>query len=453
MKKYDNYKDSGVEWIGKIPEHWDRIRIKSLVAIKVTDGPHETPQWIENGVPFISAEAIKGNKIDLDFKRGYISTEQHLEYCKKSKVLKNDILFCKSGSTTGKSALVDTDVDFGIWSPLAIIRADKNKIDYKYLFQSIQSSLFQNQVETAWTFGTQPNIGMGALENLWIAIPTLEEQQSIANYLDHKTTQIDTLIAKKEQFISLLQEERTAVINQAVTKGLDPKVKMKDSGIEWLGEIPEHWEVKKLKYLLKENKDSLKTGPFGSHIKNSDYIPNGNYKVYTQRNVLDNEYENGCESISEEKFDELKGFTIYEGDVLITTRGSIGRCSVFPENMPTGILHPCLIRIQINENLSLRNWIVNYINNTSLFYNNVKFNSNSTIIDVIYGYTLKEIFFPTPSIIEQKKILEFLEVKINEIDTLISKSQQEIELLKEYKTALISEVVTGKVDVRDVILN
>ena len=453
MKKYDNYKDSGIEWIGEIPEHWDRIRIKSLVAIKVTDGPHETPQWIENGVPFISAEAIKGNKIDLDFKRGYISTEQHLEYCKKSKVLKNDILFCKSGSTTGKSALVDTDVDFGIWSPLAIIRADKNKIDYKYLFQSIQSSLFQNQVETAWTFGTQPNIGMGALENLWIAIPTLEEQQSIANYLDHKTTQIDTLIAKKEQFISLLQEERTAVINQAVTKGLDPKVKMKDSGIEWLGEIPEHWEVKKLKYLLKENKDSLKTGPFGSHIKNSDYIPNGNYKVYTQRNVLDNEYENGCESISEEKFDELKGFTIYEGDVLITTRGSIGRCSVFPENMPTGILHPCLIRIQINENLSLRNWIVNYINNTSLFYNNVKFNSNSTIIDVIYGYTLKEIFFPTPSIIEQKKILEFLEVKINEIDTLISKSQQEIELLKEYKTALISEVVTGKIDVRDVILN
>ncbi len=453
MKKYDSYKDSGIEWIGEIPEHWDRIRIKSLVAIKVTDGPHETPQWIENGVPFISAEAIKGNKIDLDFKRGYISTEQHLEYCKKSKVLKNDILFCKSGSTTGKSALVDTDVDFGIWSPLAIIRADKNKIDYKYLFQSIQSSLFQNQVETAWTFGTQPNIGMGALENLWIAIPTLEEQQSIANYLDHKTTQIDTLIAKKEQFISLLQEERTAVINQAVTKGLDPKVKMKDSGIEWLGEIPEHWEVKKLKYLLKENKDSLKTGPFGSHIKNSDYIPNGNYKVYTQRNVLDNEYENGCESISEEKFDELKGFTIYEGDVLITTRGSIGRCSVFPENMPTGILHPCLIRIQINENLSLRNWIVNYINNTSLFYNNVKFNSNSTIIDVIYGYTLKEIFFPTPSIIEQKKILEFLEVKINEIDTLISKSQQEIELLKEYKTALISEVVTGKVDVRDVILN
>ena len=453
MKKYDNYKDSGIEWIGEIPEHWDRIRIKSLVAIKVTDGPHETPQWIENGVPFISAEAIKGNKIDLDFKRGYISTEQHLEYCKKSKVLKNDILFCKSGSTTGKSALVDTDVDFGIWSPLAIIRADKNKIDYKYLFQSIQSSLFQNQVETAWTFGTQPNIGMGALENLWIAIPTLEEQQSIANYLDHKTAQIDTLIAKKEQFISLLQEERTAIINQAVTKGLDPTVKMKDSGIEWLGEIPEHWEVKKLKYLLKENKDSLKTGPFGSHIKNSDYIPNGNYKVYTQRNVLDNEYENGCESISEEKFDELKGFTIYEGDVLITTRGSIGRCSVFPENMPTGILHPCLIRIQINENLSLRNWIVNYINNTSLFYNNVKFNSNSTIIDVIYGYTLKEIFFPTPSIIEQKKILEFLEVKINEIDTLISKSQQEIELLKEYKTALISEVVTGKVDVRDVILN
>jgi type I restriction enzyme S subunit len=110
-------KDSGVEWLGKIPEHWERARIKTLVAIKVCDGPHETPEWKEEGIPFISAEAIKGNQIDLNYKRGFISEEQHLEYCKKSKVQKGDILFCKSGSTTGKSALVENDDEFGIWSP------------------------------------------------------------------------------------------------------------------------------------------------------------------------------------------------------------------------------------------------------------------------------------------------------------------------------------------------
>ena len=450
MKKYNNYKDSGIEWIGKIPEHWDIILFKRII-LKIKDGTHGTFQRVSNGHPFLSAKNVYDNGIKIGEKESNISEEDYLEITKNGFPSKNDLLITCVG-TIGRTYVYDFEKPMAFQRSVTFIRFYDgiNPQFYKYY---VQSSIYQNLLISLAKTSAQSGIYMGDLMNTTtIKIPPFE-QTAIANYLDHKTAQIDTLIAKKEKFISLLQEERTAVINQAVTKGLDPNVKMKDSGIEWLGEIPEHWEVKKLKYLLKENKDSLKTGPFGSHIKNSDYIPNGNYKVYTQRNVLDNEYENGCESISEEKFDELKGFTIYEGDVLITTRGSIGRCSVFPENMPTGILHPCLIRIQINENLSLRNWIVNYINNTSLFYNNVKFNSNSTIIDVIYGYTLKEIFFPTPSIIEQKKILEFLEVKINEIDTLISKSQQEIELLKEYKTALISEVVTGKVDVRDVILN
>ncbi len=447
MKKYDNYKDSGVEWIGKIPEHWDRIRIKSLVAIKVTDGPHETPQWIENGVPFISAEAIKGNKIDLDFKRGYISTEQHLEYCKKSKVLKNDILFCKSGSTTGKSALVDTDVDFGIWSPLAIIRADKNKIDYKYLFQSIQSSLFQNQVETAWTFGTQPNIGMGALENLWIAIPTLEEQQSIANYLDHKTTQIDTLIAKKEQFISLLQEERTAVINQAVTKGLDPKVKMKDSGIEWLGEIPEHWEVAKFNLYV-----SIR---HGHQFMNHDFTDDGVKVVKITQLHKDGYLDlSKCSYVSSEQLENYQSILIKEKDILMClTGGTIGK----------------IIRVgEVNEPL-LQNYRVGHfssgkaskISDDFIFW----LMSSESIVSQIF-FQMRETGQPNigmddfgrmritiPPLMEQEKIVKHIVNKTVEISEILIKSKQEIELLKEYKTALISEVVTGKVDVRDVILN
>ena len=426
MKKYNKYKDSGIEWIGEIPEHWDVKKLKFIS--KICNGQDQKAVLDDNGIyPIYGSGGIFGKS--------------------------NSFLFDQPSVLLGRKGTIDKPqyVEEPFWtvdtSYYTKIKDGFSTRLFYYLCKTINFELYK--------YGSAiPSMTQGHLNEIKFSIPnTLEEQTTIANYLDQKTTQIDSLIAKKEQFITLLQEERTAVINQAVTKGLDPKVQLKDSGIEWLGEIPEHWEVKKLKYLLKESKDSLKTGPFGSHIKNSDYIPNGDFKVYTQRNVLDNEYENGCESISEEKFKELKGFTIYEGDVLITTRGSIGRCSIFPMNMATGILHPCLIRIQVNENLSLRNWIVNYINNTSLFYNNVKFNSNSTIIDVIYGYTLKEIFFPSPPINEQKIILEFLEVKINEINTLISNSQQEIELLKEYKTALISEVVTGKVDVRDEVLN
>lgn len=446
MKKYDNYKDSGIEWIGEIPEHWEAKRIKLFSPVKrgASPRPIDDPKYFDENGEYAWVRIADVTASD----RYLTDTTQKLSELGASLSVKRDSgdFFLSIAGSVGKPMI--TKIKCCIHD--GFVYFPKLTINPEFLYYIFQTGL---PYLGLGKLGTQLNLNTETVGNIFIPIPSDEEIEIIANYLDHKTAQIETLISKKQQFISLLQEERTAVINQAVTKGLDPKVKMKDSGIEWLGEIPEHWEVKKLKYLLKENKDSLKTGPFGSHIKNSDYIPNGSHKVYTQRNVLDNEYENGCESISEEKFEELKGFTIYEGDVLITTRGSIGRCSVFPENIPTGILHPCLIRIQVNENLSLRNWIVNYINNTSLFYNNVKFNSNSTIIDVIYGYTLKEIFFPTPSIIEQKKILEFLEVKINEIDTLISKSQQEIELLKEYKTALISEVVTGKVDVRNLILN
>lgn len=447
MKKYDSYKDSGVDWIGEVPIHWKVTKLKFIGNIICGGTPSTTNEeyWTGN-IPWIQSGKVQNNIVFLDVVDKKI-TENALVESSTKLVKKDSVLIAITGATCSNIGYLtfETAVNQSI---VAVEPSNFNSVLLFFLLKSQKEQILFHQ-----SGGAQGGVTKGDMMNIYIPYPTVEEQITIANYLDQKTTQIDDLIAKKEQFIQLLEEERVAVINQAVTKGLDPKVPMKDSGIEWLGEIPEHWEVKKLKFLLNENKDALKTGPFGSHIKNSDYIPNGEFKVYTQRNVLDKEFENGCESITDEKFNELKGFSVFEGDILITTRGSIGRCSVFPKGLPLGVLHPCLIRIQINEKLSLKNWVVNYINNTSLFYNNVKYNSNSTIIDVIYGYTLKEIFFPVPTITEQREILDFLEIKINEIEALISKSQQEIELLKEYKTALISEVVTGKVDVRNEKLN
>jgi type I restriction enzyme S subunit len=438
MKKYDSYKDSGIEWIGDIPKHWETSKVKFLFETQKGKTPGNLLDKMEdNSQVYLAMDYLRGEPKQVFF----VSINENVVLTEE-----NETLLLWDGSNAGEFLKSKKGV---LSSTMALIKS--KIIDNQFQWYSFKS--FESILKDSCNGMGIPHVDGKFFRGSAFLVPPIEEQTAIAKYLDNKTTQIDNLIAKKEQFIQLLEEERVAVINQAVTKGLDPNVPMKDSGIEWLGEIPEHWEVKKLKFLLKETKDSLKTGPFGSHIKNSDYIPNGNYKVYTQRNVLDNEYEIGFECISDEKYDELKGFTIYEGDVLITTRGSIGRCSVFPNNMSIGILHPCLIRIQVNENRCLRNWIVNYINNTSLFYNNVKFNSNSTIIDVIYGYTLKEIFFPTPPIDEQHTILDFLSCTISDIDIIISKTQQEIELLKEYKTALISEVVTGKVDVRNEKLN
>ena len=248
MKRYSNYKPSGFEWIGDIPEHWEMISIKHLVSTKVTDGPHETPTFLDDGIPFLSVESVQDNKLDFNKKRGYISKELHDLYSQKCKPQKDDVFIVKSGSTTGKSTIVETDEDFNIWSPLCIVRSNKDKIIPRFTFSSIQSHYFRRFVELGWSFGTQPNIGMGVIENIKLVVPPLPEQHQIVQFLDEKTEIIDKLISTKERKIELLKEQRTSLINQVITKGLNPKVKLKDSGVEWIGEIPEHWKVSKLKY-------------------------------------------------------------------------------------------------------------------------------------------------------------------------------------------------------------
>lgn len=210
-------KDSGVEWIGEIPKHWDRVRVKHIVSTKITDGPHETPEFVDEGIPFLSVEGVVGNKINLNRVRGYITPELHEIYSKKIKPMKEDVLLVKSGSTTGKSTIVDIDVEFNIWSPLCILRSDRSKIDPYYLFNSVQSRYFRIEVETNWSYGTQPNIGMGVIEELWIVLPPVDEQTEINKYLKDKTHVLNGVIDKHLNKITLYKEYRQSLISSVVT--------------------------------------------------------------------------------------------------------------------------------------------------------------------------------------------------------------------------------------------
>ncbi|WP_263459158.1 restriction endonuclease subunit S [Bathymodiolus platifrons methanotrophic gill symbiont] len=176
-------KDSGITLFGKIPQAWRMHRIKGIVKTKITDGPHETPQLEESGIPFISAEAIKADKIDFNKRRGFISQELHEIYSKKCKPQKFDIFIIKSGATTGNVAYVDTDLDFNIWSPLAIVRCQKTLANYKFIYYQLLGDVFRKQVELSWSFGTQKNIGMGVLGRIKISLPPLHEKKDIAIYL------------------------------------------------------------------------------------------------------------------------------------------------------------------------------------------------------------------------------------------------------------------------------
>lgn len=171
-------KDSGIEWIGEIPEHWEASKTLFNLSMPITDGPHTTPELFEIGIPFVSAEAVSfGNgRIDFSRIRGYISENFYQECCKKYVPQVDDIYMIKSGATTGRVAIVDTDIKFTIWSPLAVFRCNKERMLPRFLFYQLQSNGYQKQIELNWSYGTQQNIGMRTLEKLILSVPPLSEQ-------------------------------------------------------------------------------------------------------------------------------------------------------------------------------------------------------------------------------------------------------------------------------------
>jgi type I restriction enzyme S subunit len=210
-------KDSGVKWIGRIPEGWIITSVKNVLDIPICDGPHTTPQLYDDGYPFVSAEAIKNGEIDFDKIRGFISLKDHQMFSKKYSPKRNDIYMVKSGATTGNVAMVRTDIEFSIWSPLAVFRANQQKVIPNYLLNYLESPSFKLGVELNWSFGTQQNIGMGVLSNLPIAYPSIEEQSMISQYIGQVTSKVKSAIALKEREIERLKEYKATLINSAVT--------------------------------------------------------------------------------------------------------------------------------------------------------------------------------------------------------------------------------------------
>jgi type I restriction enzyme S subunit len=214
----DTVKDTSV---GTLPSHWDLLPLKRCVSTPITDGPHETPTLLDQGIDFMSAESMVDGKLDFSRRRGYISREDHERFSRKCRPQREDIFMCKSGATTGKLAVVETDQEFSVWSPLALIRADRARVLPRFLYLALQAKYVQRQVQDIWSYGTQPNLGMGAMERLLIALPPSEEQVRVIEAAEDKV-----LLGKaaKELLggqIKLIREFQTRLIADVVTGKLD----------------------------------------------------------------------------------------------------------------------------------------------------------------------------------------------------------------------------------------
>lgn len=434
-------KDSGNRWIGQIPLSWDTKRIKYLATLKGRIGWQglTSDEYQDEGAFLITG---------VDFRNGGIDWEscEHVpmkrwEEAKDIQIKNGDLLITKDG-TIGKVAIVsdmpgETSLNSGV---LRIMTYEG--YNRKYLYWVLQSEVF-------WNWFNYKNSGNSTIQHLYqgdfaefvYSYPQSEEQQAIADFLDDKCGQIDGIIADIEQQIELLKNYKKSLITETVTKGLDKNVNMKYSGVEWIGKIPEHWDVKRLKYVLENGE--MRVGPFGSTLSTTDYVENGKW-VYNQRLVLDENFKENDICISDDKYKELIGFRVFPGDVLITTRGTIGKTTIVPEGAPEGVLHPCIIRFRTDKEKTSNELIRLIFNETDLLKNQVEYMSNSTTIEVIYSYSLKEVSVPVIPYEEQKIIISCIKEKMSYFDSIIATKQTQLTQMQQHKKSLIYEYVTGK---------
>ena len=417
-------------------------KLKYIVSTPITDGPHETPELLDEGIPFLSAESVKNGILDFNYKRGYISLADHKLFCKKVRPQKNDIFIVKSGATTGNCGIVTTDEEFSIWSPLALIRCDNISVLQKFIYYYSLCYSFTHQVEQSWSYGTQQNIGMGVLGNLYVTLPSSKEQQSIVDYLDKECAQIDSIAADLEKQIALLQQYKKSLITETVTKGLDKSVPMKDSGVEWIGEIPNTWDCKKMKYVISEPLQ------YGANEAGDDYKED--YPRYiritdiTEENSLK---DDGKLSLSP---DIAKPYLLKDGDLLFARSGAtVGKTFYYTSNYGTCAFAGYLIKARFNQDKMNPKFV--YYTTLGIGYENWK-NTVFTqaTIQNIGADKYAQLYITVPSMKEQNEIIAYLDTQCKAIDDVIHSKYQQLSTIQQHKKSLIYEYVTGKKRVKEV---
>jgi type I restriction enzyme S subunit len=442
MKKYDNYKDSGVEWIGNIPEKWSYSALKWYALIYSGGTPSKDVEdyWINGTIPWLNSGSV--NQGDVIEASEFI-TEDALKNSSAKWVPNDSLIMALAGQGKTKGMVAQVKFNTTCNQSLGVI-VPNEKIDNRYLLYWLRNN-YQN-IRNLGGGDKRDGLNLVMLGSIPIPIPNIKEQKSISNYLDHKTSQIDHLIAKKEQFIKLLEEERVAVINQAVTKGLDPNVPMKDSGVEWLGEIPKHWFIVPLKRVI-EVRDGTHDTP--------EYVQNklNSYPLITSKD-FDGDKINFLNAKMISERDHLaisKRSGVKSGDVLMSMiGGNIGKSLIIGEQDTFSIKNVALFITR--DNIFLAKYLRYYFD-SGLLNKQIELKSRGGAQGFLSLGDIRNLIFFKFDFEELIIIIKYLDKKTAEISKVISKVKQEIDLLKEYKTALISEVVTGKVDVRNEKLN
>ncbi|EIZ6319601.1 restriction endonuclease subunit S [Campylobacter jejuni] len=414
-----NFKDSGIEWLGEIPEHWEVVKINKIVTF-VNGYAFENFDFNPIfEIPVIRIGDMQKEKILYD---NCLKTKEK-EKLKQFLISNNDILIALSGATTGKIAFCDTDNKAYINQRVAIVRSKLKLVKYYFLTRG-----FSLLIELACNGSAQPNISTKEIGEFKIPLPPLKEQEQIAKFLDEKCEKIANFIEKKEKLINLLKEQKQVLINETITKGLDKNVNFKDSGIEWLGEIPEHWKLIKCKNFF-----VLKSIPIGDLWNKTKLLS------LTLNGVIERDINN-----PEGKFPS--DFSTYqivkEGDLIFCLFDVAETPRIIGLSKLNGMITSAytIFEIKNQEKRFLEYFFIDLDNrkNLKFLYRGLR--------NTISKEDLLNLKIPLPPLKEQEQIANFLDEKCEKIDLLIEKTEKQIKLIKEYKTTLINQAVCGRIN-------
>lgn len=416
------------DWIGKTPIDWQKVKLKyavNLINEKITS---------ENKLIYIGLENIEPKTGRYIESKEIINMESN-----SNKFNSGDILFGKLRPYLSKCIIADFDGKGT--TELLVLRQKEHLTLNRYIKYVMLNEMFIDIINSSTYGAKMPRASWDFIAEQVIPLPTLDKQYHITDFLDQKTSEIDSLIADKERLIELLEEKRQAIITEAVTKGLNPDVKMKDSGVEWIGEIPEHWKINKIKY------NTYVKGRIGwQGLRSDEFIDEGPHLV------TGTDFVNGivnwctCYHISEKRYNEAPAIQLNENDLLITKDGTIGKVAIVRSKPEKAILNSGIfVTRPLNDDYlpEYMYWILT----SHMFDRYMKLMVSGSTIKHLYQETFVNFSYVLPSITEQKRILEYLKEKIDEVDFIKVNFKKQISKLKEYRQSLIYEAVTGKIDV------
>jgi type I restriction enzyme S subunit len=437
MNTYPSYKDSGVEWIGEIPNGWNIVKTKYMTSPRkeLSDSGKEELLSVSEYLGVIPRSVIRKGKGSLS------RSESLIGYLKvyKGDLVNNIMLMWKKGLGVSQYDGIVSPA----YSVFYFIESVPSYYHYLYRTDRYITEFRKNSTGVIMSrlrlydddFGDIPSVK-----------PPLQEQQQISDYLDYKTSKIDTLIEKTQQKIELLKEQRTSLINTTVTKGLNPNGEMKDSGVEWIGDIPSEWSVKRLKYTSKILPSNVDKHIFPEEIQ----VRLCNYTDVYYNELIDENTQLTKGSCNQNEYNK---FWLREGDVIITkdseTSDDIGIPTEVKENLTDVV---CGYHLTLIRPLDVvGSYIFRFIQSDRI-RRYFEINSDGVTRFGLGKPTIQNMYLPIPPLQEQQKIVDYLDLETSKIDKLVEIESKRIILLKEYRQSLISEVVTGKVDVRNEVL-